>query len=46
MDQAPWKTIAHSVKVLMLLPWAMSIQEEPGGGLVGAGAGSVFAGYK
>ena len=44
MEQAPWKTIAHSVKGLMPLPWAVSIQEEPPGGLVGAGAGSVLLG--
>ena len=37
--------IAHSVKGLLLLPWAMSIQEETlGGGLLGAGAGSVLLG--
>ena len=40
--------IAHSVKGLLLLPWAMSIQEETlgGGGSPGSWGWQRVAGYK
>ena len=45
MEQAPWKTIAHSVEGLIPLPWAMSIHEEPLGGSRGSWGWQRVAGY-